>query len=917
MFVFLKYTALLAAFKLFLGVTSTFAEITEQDMQLEFDVHRGEIELKQRETPMHRAYAFADVLMEKAYNTATTEELRGKYVNMANLALMGYGFGGISKERRANSHEVEAAQRAAKSIGFMTKRPNGIEPTLSDGEEIQRHWYTLNSFMNEGIQERGLLNPALSLGLWTWYVPKTVFRPSMYYRGEGNVCGEPGSFRTLDNPLRQVLIWPYYFSLKDIIKKYGLNFENARLVTYGIVLDKNHLGTFDDIKNYHNLSGASTIHVVNKESGVVRENPDPLQDGEEIFDDNLILRRIPEKDRAWLLGEVGSIINKNFKQPIRDDYKHEYYYYNSVKKLKYLKSQILYLCTFYSRAEQEIFLRMLKDYFGVGHGQIQPDKMDDLIFSSRHLSLPEKEAFFELCAKPEVGGLKAFDLIMLSNIFCKNTEEVSLGLINFLNDNGLFNEEKRQDLRNILDIIKDHLPNGAPNGAPGAISADVFFERLQYVMRQIPAGILLHQKRIIRELMPQINVAQDVDWEAIVREHVRAARDRIRQEEEARQRRLAQERAEQERALAWIRHRHVDRREPIPEAGINVHAGDRDARTLLAVRNLLTIQRGLQERDIEANLTELEGFINTLQEGDIQMKARVALGGGAETGAWGHINGTATLGGIRLKDIYAHFWHFCKTYQTEGGYENPNDIEANPNEAMKIALIKSMADGVGVCPQGKAQRSAIAILQGRLQGVNIDGLDIIDDAERTRMAFETLPMEFTQLMQECQNRDFFTAQEQYRQRINEYIEGKRDVIRVDAEFERYRTAMLEQLEAYMDNSGIPTYAGRDKFLQEFMDEAAAGMEGQALESVRAFANDLDDMDNKKETVVTYLGLDGQAQMILDRILRLKAERGMGADAGAGAAAGAGAGAGATAAAGTPPLSARERLRAMRRGTTPQ
>ncbi len=135
-------------------------------------------------------------------------------------------------------------------------------------------------------------------------------------------------------------------------------------------------------------------------------------------------------------------------------------------------------------------------------------------------------------------------------------------------------------------------------------------------------------------------------------------------------------------------------------------------------------------------------------------KALRALNGPVPT--WGSIRGNTTiLGGIKLEEsIYAHFWHFCKIYQTEAGYKNPMDLreKGDAHTAMKIALVKSMADGVDVCPQGKSQRTAIAILQGRLGDVNIDGIELVDEATRIRMQFELLRMSFAELAPEAVKR---------------------------------------------------------------------------------------------------------------------------------------------------------------------
>jgi hypothetical protein len=60
---------------------------------------------------------------------------------------------------------------------------------------------------------------------------------------------------------------------------------------------------------------------------------------------------------------------------------------------------------------------------------------------------------------------------------------------------------------------------------------------------------------------------------------------------------------------------------------------------------------------------------------------------------------------------------------------HPDVKEQNQaKEGMILALADSYEHGSMVCNQGKTQRLAIRVLQGRLAGVNIDGLGVITRA---------------------------------------------------------------------------------------------------------------------------------------------------------------------------------------------
>jgi hypothetical protein len=142
----------------------------------------------------------------------------------------------------------------------------------------------------------------------------------------------------------------------------------------------------------------------------------------------------------------------------------------------------------------------------------------------------------------------------------------------------------------------------------------------------------------------------------------------------------------------------------------------------------------------------------------------------------------------------------------------------------------------------------------------------MDEATRIRMQFELLRMSFAELMAEA-NREKLTVQEQYRQKINEFLQEKKAIITVPAQLADYRQRVLDQLEGYLQTQEIPTYDQRDRLLDGLVQYLATLDEFTNYPDLRRIATDwakYQDFD-LNDTIPKYLADDERAQAILTRV----------------------------------------------------
>ena len=171
--------------------------------------------------------------------------------------------------------------------------------------------------------------------------------------------------------------------------------------------------------------------------------------------------------------------------------------------------------------------------------------------------------------------------------------------------------------------------------------------------------------------------------------------------------------------------------------GVNVHAGNREQKTLAAL-NLLKEQQGLltdEERD--QAISEFTAYLESVSGISEEMRrlALHALGksdelyGPRSANDFGSLLSDPHCGELQIsdKEVIARHWIFSKTFV------DPNPIRTEHERAnAKLGMITALSTAyepdpyqagqiVRVCNHpGKVQRQVVNVLQGRLAGVDVD-----------------------------------------------------------------------------------------------------------------------------------------------------------------------------------------------------
>ncbi len=155
---------------------------------------------------------------------------------------------------------------------------------------------------------------------------------------------------------------------------------------------------------------------------------------------------------------------------------------------------------------------------------------------------------------------------------------------------------------------------------------------------------------------------------------------------------------------------------------IDVHHGSRDAKTREAIELLRKHQGLLNPTRISAAVEEFKQYLNAYA-GDSAIKntAQQALHGPPENEDWAPLlnNAIYTIDNGRLsisgEELIARLWIFAN-----------EQSEKKEQENCRFGIIKALSDSIEhgrrVCPPGQTQRQIVAVLQGRLKGVNVDGV---------------------------------------------------------------------------------------------------------------------------------------------------------------------------------------------------
>jgi len=171
--------------------------------------------------------------------------------------------------------------------------------------------------------------------------------------------------------------------------------------------------------------------------------------------------------------------------------------------------------------------------------------------------------------------------------------------------------------------------------------------------------------------------------------------------------------------------------------GVNIHHGDRDEKTRDA---LIKLKALIKDHDnIRMWADNFGSFLKAKMvesqfSSEILTKARYALFGPRQAGEpYGPLLGDEefTVAGFYMlsHDIVGRFWIFANQYADFYLKESPQASKEKENlrTAMITALASSYDDFGRVCNPGKVQRLCIALLQGRLPEINIDGLAFMPD----------------------------------------------------------------------------------------------------------------------------------------------------------------------------------------------
>lgn len=178
-----------------------------------------------------------------------------------------------------------------------------------------------------------------------------------------------------------------------------------------------------------------------------------------------------------------------------------------------------------------------------------------------------------------------------------------------------------------------------------------------------------------------------------------------------------------------------------PVIGVNVHAGNRDQKTIQALNLLKELQGPVPQNLIDAAVNE---FIDHLQHAvgisdEVRQRAQYALDGPHNGDDFGSLLSDAYCNSYQIsgREVIARHWIFATTYRDPSDDDILNSQEReNAKLGMLTALDQSYMYGQRICGEGKTQRLVINVLQGRLAGVSVDEIpDIVSTFAAMEMFF--------------------------------------------------------------------------------------------------------------------------------------------------------------------------------------
>lgn len=147
------------------------------------------------------------------------------------------------------------------------------------------------------------------------------------------------------------------------------------------------------------------------------------------------------------------------------------------------------------------------------------------------------------------------------------------------------------------------------------------------------------------------------------------------------------------------------RESPYAAGGINIH--ERDSPTAEAFRLLWKHQGALSSAVVEANFEGFLKYLGDLPENESTQKAKRGLSGLQDTMGGGPLPVGERY--TTAQELMARLWLFANTGS------------AIDQMHKKEGVIRALERSCSICNQGKVQYLATGVLQGYLEGVNIDG----------------------------------------------------------------------------------------------------------------------------------------------------------------------------------------------------
>ena len=168
----------------------------------------------------------------------------------------------------------------------------------------------------------------------------------------------------------------------------------------------------------------------------------------------------------------------------------------------------------------------------------------------------------------------------------------------------------------------------------------------------------------------------------------------------------------------------------IYQVGLDVHIGHRDLRVLDAYKKLQQSQGHLTLKEI---YLETDAFVEYLNKSNSSLKEKAfdALYS-PKIGEFGglFIENDFTILNFPIsgEEVIARLWRFCNQYIPSENFDNVEIERENGRVSMVGALGNSYHKMGGlICNQGKVQQLIVGVLQGRLDGVQIE--ECLDNQE--------------------------------------------------------------------------------------------------------------------------------------------------------------------------------------------